>query len=455
MRVAFLSDIHGNVPALEAVIEDARAHGASHVICLGDTVGYGPQPAEALDALRAVASAVVLGNHDAAACGLLNPALFNPFARETAERASLALSPEAKAWLRGLPYVLEGDGFACVHASFDAPESFRYVETKEDAALSLDAAPGFSLLVVGHTHIPCAFLRETPQSPVRKLPPAPEGLLLKPGARVVLNPGAVGFPRGDTLTADYALYDTVTRRILFRAVAYDLAPYRLAVVRNGYNILNYWFLSPSARRRQTEQAFLNPTRAAGAPVGQDAPFHPRRPRKGLGLPRGFWPLVTLFLCLGLGSCVALWASDPEPAAVVLSGESVLPPLSEWTHGGPDHLFGTPSFAADALTVTPQGGPARGSLLSPLCLLPSGAERLRLSFRVEAPEAKPQGLAYRARVLFFLADGSQRLDEWHRYKRPGFQGYTLRVPPDATHLRVAFDFEAPVPITLFRPTLRVF
>ena len=91
MRIAFFSDVHANLPALEAVIEDARARGATHVICLGDIVGYGPQPAETLARLRAVADAVVLGNHDAAACGLLDPALFNDFARP--EGDTLRLTP--------------------------------------------------------------------------------------------------------------------------------------------------------------------------------------------------------------------------------------------------------------------------------------------------------------------------------------------------------------------------
>ena len=452
MRVAFFSDIHGNLPALEAVIADARAHGATHVISLGDVVGYGPQPAEVLALLRSVASAGVLGNHDAAACGLLDPALFNPFARETAERATLALSQEDKAWLHALPYILEGDGFACAHGSFDAPESFRYLETKEDATLSFEASPDVPLLVVGHTHIPCAFLRDAPGAPIRKLPPSPEGFLLKPGVRCVLNPGAVGFPRGDSLTADYALYDTITHRILFRAVAYDLAPYRLAVVRNGYNVLNYWFLSPSARRRRAEQAFLHPTRAATAPLGDASPFRPRRPKRDL--PRGFWPLVALFLCLSLGACVALWASAPDHASLSLEtpGEDLLPPLAEWSRGGPQETF-HPLPDANALRLIPQGGPTRCSLLSPLCSLPprANAERLRLTFRVEAPKG---ALTYTARVLFLLADGTQRADRIHTYKRADFQAYTVTVPEDARGLRVALDFDTPRPLTLSDLTLRL-
>ena len=220
MRIAFFADIHANLPALEAAVADARAQNAAHLINLGDVVGYGPEPAECLARVRELASASLLGNHDAAACGLLDPKLFNAFARETAERAHLSLDAESRAWLRALPYIIEGDGFACAHGSFDAPERFHYLETKEDAALSLAAMPDVPLLVVGHTHLPCVFLQEG--GTLRKLPG--EDLILRPGMRCVVNPGSVGFPRGDRLTADYLLYDTVTRRLSFRSVVYDLEP---------------------------------------------------------------------------------------------------------------------------------------------------------------------------------------------------------------------------------------
>ena len=326
MRVAFFADVHANLPALEAALADARERGATHLIHLGDAVGYGPQPAETLARLRQVAAAAVLGNHDAAACGLLDPALFNPFARETAERAALALDQDAKAWLRDLPYVLEGDGFACAHGGFDDPEAFHYLETKEDALPSLAAMPGFPLLAVGHTHIPCVFAQDE-DGALRRLPP--EDFALRPGCRYVVNPGSVGFPRGDRLTADYLLYDTVTRRIAFRAVPYDLAPYRLALVRNGYNPMNYWFLSPSARRRQTEQAFLRPTRASSAP-SPSGPFRPRR-AGAKSLPKGFWALLLALVGLLAVAFVGLRVLTPPPAPppAAQAGGNLLPHLSLW------------------------------------------------------------------------------------------------------------------------------
>ncbi len=453
MRVAFLSDIHGNLPALEAVIADARSHGVTHVICLGDCVGYGPQPEETLALVRRVASACVMGNHDAAACGLLDPALFNDFARESAERVALALAPEKKAWLRDLPYILEGDGFACAHGGFERPESFHYLETKEDALLNVEAMPGFPLLVVGHTHIPCAFIYEEATGTVRKVPPSSEGFTLLPGSRYVLNPGAVGFPRSDHLSADYLLYDTVTRHVAFRSIVYDLAPYRLAVVRNGYNILNYWFLSPSARRRQTEQAFLNPTRAADAPLKQGSPFRPRRHHRSLS--RGAWMLIALFLALGIGACVALWRTSPKATPVIfaLPGNNVLPPLGRWTVSLRTGAVTSGTPLQNVRHFSPENGALQASLLSPLCPVPRAAERLRLTFRVKA--ARVKGLAYNARVRFFLNDGTQRLDRIHAYKRPDIQAYAVEVPDDAHSFRVEINLTSPVACSLMEPSMRVY
>lgn len=252
MRIAFFSDIHGNLPALEAALADAAERGATHLICLGDIVGYGPQPIECLQKIRQVASGTVIGNHDAAVCGLFDSNRFNSFARETAERVMMMLSPDDIGWLKALPYQLENDAFICTHGSFNEPEAFDYLSEREDAALSFALYPNNYLFFVGHTHIACVFVQEQNETLPRKLPP--EDFIVQEGIRYLINPGTIGFPRGDSLTADYVLFDTVTRRITFRCVEYDMAPYRLALVNNGYNLLNYWFLSPKASRRRTELA---------------------------------------------------------------------------------------------------------------------------------------------------------------------------------------------------------
>ena len=449
MRIAFFADIHANLPAFEAALADARSRGATHLICLGDLVGYGPQPAETVERVRTVSNGTLMGNHDAAACGLLDPKLFNAFAHETAERAALALDSEAKAYLRDLPYILELPGIACAHSGFVSPESFNYLETKEDAARNLVEMPGFPLLVVGHTHFPALFKQETKDGPIRKLPAS--DLTLKPGARYVVNPGSIGFPRGDTLTADYLLYDTLTRRLLFCAVPYDLTPYRLAVVRNGYNPLNYWFLSPSARQRQRELAFRNPTHAAHAPVGSRAPFRAKRS----ALPRSFWflaalfcALVVLILALLLPTLAATPAINlPDAPAAADPQPNLLPPWSEWPL--PDHGLLAHATSSDGSAITfspadPLSVGAHFTLLSPIRPLPKGARALRLAFSVQAQSPT---LPHTARLLFLRADGTQRKGKRHAYKAPDAHAYTEEIPAGATAFRLELSFESPCALTL--------
>lgn len=451
MRIAFISDVHANLPALEAVIADAKARGVTHVVCLGDIVGYGPQPAETLALVRRISSATLLGNHDAAACGLLNPKLFNAFARETAERAMLALGQEGKQWLRSLPYILEGDGFACAHGGFVNPETFNYLETKEDALRCFSAMPDFPLLVVGHTHIPCLFVQDAPGQPIRKLPPT--DLTLRPGMRLIANPGSVGFPRTDTLSADYLLYDTRTRRISFKSCHYDLAPYRLALVRNGYNPMNYWFLSPSARKRQTEQAYLNPVRVADAPLGTGAPFRPKQASGFLTLPKTFWVLVLLFfslalvsLCVLAPSLMAHYTPPEQELSAVPAEPNLLPSFALWEmpSASPVHRN---DLSAVLQELTPMASPAHFSFKSPLVPVPPGVARFRLRFAVSALKAR-----YTMRATFILADGTQRLDRAHDYKRPGEQRYTVPVPKGATHVRLHLDLEMETKTRVSLPVL---
>ncbi len=466
MRVAILSDIHANLPALEAVVADAQAHGATHLVCLGDIVGYGPQPVETLRRVREISNATVMGNHDAAACGLLDPKNFNPFARETDERAALALSEEDKTWLRELPYIIETKHIALTHGDFCEPEQFYYLESKEDAAVCLEAMPNHQLLIVGHTHIPCLFVQDEIGN-VRKLPP--QDISLRQGSRYVVNPGSVGFPRGDKLTADYILYDTTTRRLLFRALPYDLASYRLALVRNGYNPMNYWFLSPSARRRQTEQAFLNPVHAATRPLQADSPF--RAYRQGPSHHHILYGMLAAFILLLIGALVFVIReksiirkshiqATPPPTAVeaapVHPKALSLPDLREWDS---DYT----AFSADGKTF--QCIAATKAITSPeIPLTTPPVAALTLTFTVDGeappPEVNPatgeekKSVILTSQVLFTRADGSTVRDGKHNYKTLGEKQYTVQVPADAVSLQLHYTFRMKAPFTFILPTLEV-
>lgn len=449
MRIAFIADVHANLPALEAVIADAREHGATHLLCLGDIVGYGPQPAKTLERIREVASGIVLGNHDAAAAELIDLQYFNPFAKETAERAILALDDEAKAFLRTLPNLLEVKNIACSHSCFDAPETYRYLETEEDAARSLEAMPKFTLLIIGHTHVPCLFEQETPGGLVRKLPVA--DVQMRPGCRYVVNPGSVGFPRTDTLTADYLIYDTLMRRLTFRSLYYDLTPYRLALVRNGYNPLNYWFLTPSARRRQSELAMRNPVAPKPSAANAHSPFQPVKQHRSSRFI--FWIFAAVFVIVLLLFAILqarLGSTLPESAPTAYyNPANLLAPLQQWKI--PEGAQLTLDSSKNQLELLPDGlHPRHITLLSPLTPIPDNCKRLQFSFKTTAPiKGKEKFSVY---AEFFDAKGNRRRDHVHNYKRIGPQSFSIRVPERSEALQIQFNFDVKHPLKLQNPEL---
>ena len=455
MRIAFISDIHANLPALEAVIADAREHGATHLLCLGDIVGYGPQPAKTLERIREVASGVLLGNHDAAAAEILDLSCFNPFAKETAARAILALDDEAKSYLRGLPHLLEVKNIACSHSCFDSPETYRYLESKEDAARSLAAMPKFTLLVVGHTHVPSLF-EQAPDGSIHTLPP--KDTQLRAGCRYVVNPGSVGFPRTDTLTADYLIYDTLMRKLVFRSIVYDLTPYRLALVRNGYNPLNYWFLSPSARKRRNELALCNPPSPASEKITETAGFRPL-PKKRPLRHWLFGVCVIALLIMTTLSLVLTTSPTPPPETtpqVYYNPANLLAPLQQWIM--PEGAYCSADPAENEVELHPLGIVSRHiTLLSPPTPVPNGCKKLRFSFKtVSNSKRKKDKEDYTVFAEFTDETGMRWLSDEHAYKSAKRQSFTIPVPAKAKNplVRLQFNFTVKRLIKLQTPELEV-
>jgi len=152
MRYAVFSDVHSNLEALETVLADARRHHPEAYLNLGDVVGYGPDPNECVARVRALNGLNIAGNHDRAAAGLLDPLEFNLLARQAIEWTKHVLTPEGKAFLASLPLRLETDGLLAVHGSPRDPVE-EYIDNLP-TALAVFAASGFSLCLVGHSHIP-------------------------------------------------------------------------------------------------------------------------------------------------------------------------------------------------------------------------------------------------------------------------------------------------------------
>jgi len=220
MRFAVLSDIHANLPALEAVAADLPP--VDQVWVLGDTVGYGPQPNEVIATLQAMGARSVLGNHDGAAIGEVDPAYFNPDARAAIEWTAGVLDPNARAYIATLPELrIDGDVTA-VHGSPRDP-IWEYISGPVVAAENFEAYET-RLCLFGHTHLPVAF---------RAVDGEIDGTIGLPGTsarlgpeRAMLNPGSVGQPRDGLRDAAYAVLDldpgSDTNTFEFRRVRYDI-----------------------------------------------------------------------------------------------------------------------------------------------------------------------------------------------------------------------------------------
>jgi predicted phosphodiesterase len=216
MRILVLSDIHANLTALEAVIADAGEFDA--VWCLGDIVGYGPDPEECLAAVRALPGLVcVLGNHDAAMIGEIDAQAFNPEARLSIEWTRKVVSEDNLAFTADLPKYTAVDRVTIVHGSPRAP-TYEYLLHPYTATLNFAYfETDFSFF--GHTHIPTLFKLKNGYADLFVL----EGtgaFTLEP--RLMINPGSVGQPRDRDPRASYAVYDTANDLWEYRRVAYDI-----------------------------------------------------------------------------------------------------------------------------------------------------------------------------------------------------------------------------------------
>lgn len=218
MRILVLSDIHGNFPALQAVLEQAGP--VDQTWCLGDVVGYGPNPNECIQALRGRENLTcLLGNHDAAVLGAIPLHTFNQDARLTVQWTRAVLTPENKSWLETLPEVKVKGKYTLVHGSPRNPV-WEYLLDPNAAAVNFDHFDT-SYCFVGHTHLPIHFNFVAADKPARWSIPLPEqAVKLKP--RAILNPGSVGQPRDHDPRASYAILDTTKLLWVAQRASYDI-----------------------------------------------------------------------------------------------------------------------------------------------------------------------------------------------------------------------------------------
>ena len=228
-RFAILGDIHANIDALNAVVEDARGQGVSDFVCVGDIVGYNAAPAECIKLVRELNMVCVRGNHDHFCKANESLGDFQPTAASVIDWTRRALSDDDARWLGELPLSRIVSGlFTLVHATLDMPENWGYVFD------ALEAEAHFTyqntmLCFHGHTHVPIIF--EKVNGRVFRTEPA--RVRIKLGTKYFINTGSVGQPRDNDPRASYVIYHAKPREVEFRRVPYDILTAVARVRRSG------------------------------------------------------------------------------------------------------------------------------------------------------------------------------------------------------------------------------
>jgi putative phosphoesterase len=213
MRVGVVSDVHGNLQALGAVLEALAADGVDAYVCLGDLVGYGPRPNECIARIAELGAVCVAGNHDLVALGRETLERCGPLARQTLEWTRTILDDASRQFLAGLPIDARAHGLVLTHGAPGDP--WRYLRSRADAVAALDGLAGSGderWLLVGHTH---------------------HALTVSSGPYQLANPGAVGQSRDRRALARFATIDVASGDLRLRAVGYDVRGCRRDLRRAG------------------------------------------------------------------------------------------------------------------------------------------------------------------------------------------------------------------------------
>jgi predicted phosphodiesterase len=228
VRYGIVSDVHANIQAWNAVLKDMRRQGVDVILCLGDVIGYGPNPAEVLESCYNNCDHFILGNHDAVIGNRLDSDLFNDNAKFLIEWTRTQLSDAAEGFFAEMPLKMSGEGFCCAHGELALPGRFNYIYEAQDATESFNSNES-PLMFVGHTHFPAKFSLN-PQSPQINTLDATNGIL-NPHERYLINVGSVGDPRDGQTTASYCIFDQDKNHLSFRKVPFDVEAFRTSLLK--------------------------------------------------------------------------------------------------------------------------------------------------------------------------------------------------------------------------------
>ncbi len=203
MKLGIISDVHGNLEALEAMLKRLEQEKVDRIDCLGDIVGYGGDPNACVARIRAVAAVTVLGNHDAALTGHTPIAYFNSYARTAIEWTSRVITDDNLEFLKSLPLTQAEDHVMLVHATPKDPAAWNYIHEPADAAPHFAYLSEGMTAFIGHSHVPTSF-----EDSQRR--------------RRIINVGSIGQPRDRDPRACACVYDSVTGTFEWLRESYDI-----------------------------------------------------------------------------------------------------------------------------------------------------------------------------------------------------------------------------------------
>jgi predicted phosphodiesterase len=219
MRIAMISDIHGNLEALSAVLSQIEQQQTDAVYCLGDVIGYGANPAACLDLVNEHCDVKLMGNHEYAVMGQLSTESYNDSARISVKWTQSNLTPRHLQMIEGFAMDHVQDHMYFVHASPYAPEKWHYILNPKQARLAFEHLKQ-RLCFCGHSHVPAIFA-ETPEGPPREK--VGHDFVPNEDTRYIINIGSTGQPRDYDPRASFVTYDTETNDVVYTRVQYDIA----------------------------------------------------------------------------------------------------------------------------------------------------------------------------------------------------------------------------------------
>lgn len=229
MRYGLISDIHANLEALETVLSCLSKAKVDEIICLGDIIGYGPDPEKCIELVRENTLLTIAGNHDHALLGLIDTRFFNQFAKKSVEWTRVQLSESSIEYLHSLPLIDKRENFTLVHASPARPEAWSYILSVDDASDNFAYIQGVACFV-GHSHVPIILEKNNDNKVSVK---RNFELELDQDKQYIINIGSVGQPRDLDPRAAYAIFDSDSCEFELKRVRYDMSITQKKIIERG------------------------------------------------------------------------------------------------------------------------------------------------------------------------------------------------------------------------------